>query len=101
MDKDKILKLLQSTLLSDIFIAIELAYLLSFEEFDAIFGEQVPTKVLPEKDVYYFTRNNKIYFMGCAYLGRVKLDRYTKEEASKQANLTEYIDLTPIDYGQG
>lgn len=93
--KDNILKLLQSKSLSDIFIAIELAYTLSFEEFDAIFDQKVPTKVLPDDECYYFMRNDKIYYMGCAYLGRSEKDKENFNEAAKSVNLSRYIDLTP------
>lgn len=95
MNKETITKLLQSPYLSDIFIAISLAYNLSFEEFDSIFDNYMKLKTLPD-ECYYFTRNNKIYYLGNAYLGRVPSDASNLEEFMKKgSNVDEYKDLTP------
>lgn len=95
---ERIEQLLQSNNLDDVLIAISISYNLPFEEFDTFFDRIVPTEDLPHMDkLYYFLRNNKIYFMG-AYLGRSKTEFDTFEQFSKNSDLTRYIDLTPDNY---
>lgn len=97
---DKIHSLLQSKNLNDIFIAIQLSYSLPFEEFNNIFNDRVKTGVLPQNECYYFLRNKRIYYMGCAYLGRHTTDVESYEDFLKSGiNLNnKYIDLTPEEF---
>jgi len=95
--KYKIERLLQSSHLDDIVIAINLAYSLPFEEFDAFFDRIVPVGIVNRGKPYYFIRNGKIYFWGDAYLGRVPCDCYGPSDLTDN-RLSKYIDLTPDNY---
>lgn len=98
--KEKVLQLLQSSHFSDVLIAIQLSYKLPFEEFHSIFGTTLRIKSLPtDKPFYYFMRNNLLYFVGSAYIGRSNIEYATLEEFKRDFLYDSYTNLTPDNYG--